>query len=205
MKFFAETHIGNIRRTNQDCVYIPQDESGYYALVADGMGGHSAGEVASGIFLETARTSLEPISPEEANENTVKKIFSLANTNIYHKSNDCPQMKGMGTTATLAVFCGHRLLIGHVGDSRAYLFSNGSLSQITHDHSYVQRLVDSGLISQEDAASHPQKNIILRALGSEKRVKADIYQTDLKCGDVVLLCTDGLFGLVSDSTDCGYP
>lgn len=199
MIFYAGTHVGNIRRTNEDCFYIPQDESGFFALVADGMGGHSAGEVASLHFVETVKKALLRARPQKITPKVVKKIFSMANKNIFQEAQASAQRRGMGTTATLAVFNDSHVLIGHVGDSRAYLFSRGALSQITRDHSYVQSLVDSGLISREAAAVHPRRNIITRAIGTDIEVETDIFTAAFGAGDILLLCTDGLSGLVSDA------
>lgn len=197
MIYYGETHIGNKRQSNEDCFFIPELQNGYFALVADGMGGHSAGEVASRLFMETACEILSAMRPEDVTTETLSGIFSLANSRIFAESTG--EKRGMGTTATLAVFNGADVLIGHVGDSRAYMFCAGSLSQITHDHSYVQSLVDRGLISKEDAAAHPQRNIIMRAIGTEKDIETDFFNLKLHNNDVLLLCSDGLTGSVTDA------
>ena len=197
MIFFADTHKGKVRPVNEDAFYIPE-QGGFLALVADGMGGHSAGEVASRLFVQTAVQSLSGMDPSHISQQDIKAAFDEANKNVWQQARTTPKMHGMGTTATLAVFDNDRVLIGHVGDSRAYLLSNGVLKQITKDHSYVQSLVDRGFITKEDAESHPQKNIITRAIGTEKGIETDIYAIDMKPNDALLLCTDGLFGMVSD-------
>ena len=197
MIYYGETHIGNRRKSNEDCFFIPEDQNGFFALVADGMGGHSAGEVASRLFTDTACKILSAKRPEDVTTKTLSEVFSLANSRIFAESTG--EKRGMGTTATLAVFNGADVLIGHVGDSRSYVFCSDSLSQITRDHSYVQSLVDRGLISKEDAASHPQRNIIMRAIGTEKDIETDFFNLKLHNNDVLLICSDGLTGCVSDT------
>lgn len=198
MKFFANTHIGKVRHVNEDSYFAPQDESGFFALVADGMGGHRAGETASRIFVETAKKMLPRKNSHTIGKDDIKAVFAAANKNILHRSRNDVEKRGMGTTASLAVFCKNNALIGHVGDSRVYHFSNNTLTQITRDHSYVQSLVDKGLISKQEALTHPQKNIITRAIGTDSVLKTDIYSVSLGYGDALILCTDGLFGLVND-------
>ncbi len=198
MKFFAQSHKGKVRSSNQDSFFIPQHEDGFFVLVADGMGGHRAGETASRIFVETAKEMLFRSNEDNITPDDIKAVFSSANNNILQESRCEASKQGMGTTASLAVFCGNRAIIGHVGDSRVYHYSNGALSQVTRDHSYVQSLVDRGLISKQEAFSHPQRNIITRAIGTDSSIETDIYSAYLDNSDALLLCTDGLFGVVSD-------
>ena len=198
MIFYAKTHKGLVRKKNEDSCYAPEHNHGFVAIVADGMGGHSAGEVASQIVIETLRESLEGKATESITEKDVSQALILANKKVWEQAELEKTQKGMGSTATLAVFSGDKTIIGHVGDSRAYLFRNGRLEQLTKDHSYVQILIESGYITKEEALNHPHRNIITRAIGTENEVEADVFSISLKKGDMLLLCSDGLNITVSD-------
>lgn len=198
MIYYAKTHRGNVRTLNEDAVYIPEDDTGFFAILADGMGGHSAGDVASHLVVNTVKAFLSELDPASVTEDSVKDALNDANTLIWNESRANANRKGMGSTATVAAFDGSRAYIGQVGDSRAYLYRNGLLSQITTDHSYVQVLIDKGLIKKEEAVNHPQKNIITRAVGSERHVEVDTFAVNLQLGDVLLLCSDGLSNAVLD-------
>jgi protein phosphatase len=162
------------------------------------MGGHNAGDVASNLVVNAIRSYLTEMDPSSVTPELVKDALCQANTLVWSESRVNINRKGMGSTATVAVFTNGKVYIGQVGDSRAYLYRSAALSQITTDHSYVQILMDKGLISQEEAACHPQKNIITRAVGTEKDVEADTFTVKLQQGDVILLCSDGLSNAVSD-------
>lgn len=199
MIYYAKTHKGNVRRNNEDAYYVPPEGSnGFFAIVADGMGGHNAGEVASRIVVDTFREILGGLRPESVTEETLRGMFGEANARVWKNAEIHPERGGMGSTATVAVFCGEGALIGHVGDSRAYLYHAGSLRQITRDHSYVQMLLDLGYISETEAAGHPQKNIITRAVGTDPEITTDILRITLCPDDCLLLCTDGLNVMVPD-------
>ena len=195
MKFYSKTHKGNIRENNEDSIFIGD----YFAVVADGMGGHNAGDVASRIIVESIENSFAEKSSEDITSKDVKKAISDANKKVWSNAKRNPERKGMGSTATLAVFKGTKVFIGQVGDSRAYKYSDGELSQITKDHSYVQQLIDEGHISKIEAARHPQRNVITRAVGAHIDIETDFFAVDLKPGDIILLCSDGLISCVSDS------
>ena len=197
MIYYAKTHTG-CRPKNEDSLFAPECVDGFFAVVADGMGGHNAGEVASRIVVDTIRESLEGSDPEKIKKSDVQSMLATANTAVYKNALENPERLGMGSTATVVVFTKDKAMIGQIGDSRAYLFSGGQLKQITKDHSYVQLLIDSGYISEEDAKHHPQRNIITRALGTESVVDADIYVVSMKDDDLILLCSDGLSGAVSN-------
>ncbi|MDD5018502.1 MAG: Stp1/IreP family PP2C-type Ser/Thr phosphatase [Eubacteriales bacterium] len=197
MKFYAKTHKGHIRRNNEDSFYAAPD-GGFFAVVADGMGGHNAGDIASSIVVDTVVKSLRAVKPEDVTKETMLELLSSANKCVWDDAAKNAKRRGMGSTATVAVFHGDDALIGQVGDSRAYLFSGGVLSQITKDHSYVQMLIDTGYISHKEALLHPQRNIITRAVGIEPEVEADVYSVALKKEDCVLLCSDGLNAAVTD-------
>lgn len=198
MIFYAKTDIGNKRKSNEDSLYVPTESCGFFALVADGMGGHNAGEVASKIVSDTVKEYFQTFQRDDITLENIIDVLSIANTNVYKDAKLNKKRKGMGSTATLAIFQKNKVLIGQVGDSRAYIMRNGVMSQITKDHSYVQMLVDSGRITQEEAWVHPQKNIITRAIGTESYVNVDVFSLDMECRDVLLLCSDGLNSCVSD-------
>lgn len=198
MIYFAKTHKGNVRKLNEDAVYIPEDGIGFFAILADGMGGHNAGDVASSLVVNTVKAFLSDIDPASVNQDNVRDALCHANTLIWNESCANANRNGMGSTATVAVFADNRAYIGQVGDSRAYLYRDGVVSQITKDHSYVQLLIDRGFITKDDAARHPQKNIITRAVGTESDVEVDTFVVELKENDIILLCSDGLNNAVSD-------
>ncbi|OPY57190.1 MAG: Serine/threonine phosphatase stp [Pelotomaculum sp. PtaU1.Bin035] len=191
MRWAQVTDTGLIRKINEDSHYV-SPERGLFA-VADGMGGHRAGEIASAMALQTLERELayrlqKGGSPEKALVDSVKH----ANASIYELSRRNQDLKGMGTTITACLKQEGRILVAHVGDSRAYLISKGVISQLTRDHSLVQELLRYGGINEEQALLHPQRNVLTRALGTEQSVEVDIYSTVIIPGDLLLLCTDGL-------------
>ena len=202
MRAAGSTHIGYLRRNNEDALYFPRKEMDVHGLymVADGMGGHNAGEVASELAVHTAISTVaaarvqEDISPEEI----VYQAIAEANRAVYRATEDNPEYSGMGTTLTLALDAGDKLVIGHVGDSRAYLLRDGLLQQVTTDHSLVQELLQAGRITAAQAATHPMRNVITRSLGSMRFVDIALYSVPFGPGDILLLCTDGLSNAVSD-------
>ena len=163
------------------------------------MGGAAAGEVASRIFVETAAVVLsgERASEEETVE-LVQKAFSTANESILDQARENPRYRGMGCTAEVAVFFQRSFVIGHVGDSRTYLFRQGHLEQITKDHSLVQEQVDRGLITAAEARHHPHRHVIARAVGVDGKLEIDLVKGELLPGDCILLCSDGLTDMVDD-------
>ncbi|MBM7581900.1 protein phosphatase [Caldicoprobacter guelmensis] len=198
MVFSAYSHPGKVRKNNEDYFFIPTAGAQVKNLmmVADGMGGHNAGDVASRMVVEAiveyySKNSHKVMSIEQARDLVLKSI-QHANGRVYNQSRTVDAYKGMGTTLTLAYFFDHRVCIGHVGDSRAYLIRHRSVSKITRDHSLVQELLEKGKITQEEMDSHPQKNIITRALGTAEEVAVDYYEVELEDNDIIVLCTDGL-------------
>jgi len=200
------TDIGCHRDENQDyyCYAEPEDEEefahkGRLAVIADGMGGHEGGQVASRIAVERVRDAYLAQPDGDPRENLIA-AFCEAHSAIQQYAHDHPELEGMGTTCTCAVLKNNQLYYGHVGDSRLYLLRQGAISLVTEDHSYVQGLVRQGMLTPEEAAVHPQRNILTAALGTESAVPADFSQEPMPLapGDVLLLCTDGLHGLVSD-------
>lgn len=200
------TDTGRVREINEDyyCYFEPEDDEtfrvkGRLAVVADGMGGHIGGQVASGLAVDTVKSvyASEPaVDPREA----LVAGFRKAHAAIHDYVREHPDLKSMGTTCTAAVIRNLQLYYGHIGDSRLYLIHNGAISQVTRDHSMVNRLVEEGKITQEEAAVHPDRNVLTAALGMQSQPSADFSEAplDLWPGDIVLICSDGLHGLVSD-------
>jgi serine/threonine protein phosphatase PrpC len=200
----AETDVGMVRDHNEDNLgYKIPDEAvvtsnkGMLFLVADGMGGHAAGEVASQIAVETI---LDRYFSEDTDdiEEALNGAIVDANDIIHAQSSDHREQSGMGTTSVVAVIRGDELTVANVGDSRAYLIRGGEIQQITQDHSWVQEQVRLNLVTPEEAKHHPLRNIITRALGTAPEVKVDFSTYKLQVGDTIILCSDGLSGVVSD-------
>lgn len=201
MKMKAVTNIGRHRKNNEDSYCIGENECGIFAVVADGMGGHLAGEVASAMAVESLKNSFESLDfkTEEEFYDKVRTAYEEANRKIYEFAEQNSKVMGMGTTAVSAFIFDKHLFVANVGDSRAYIIDKTSINQLTKDHSYVQQLVDSGVITKEQARNHPKRNYITRAIGTEEDVAVDIFKTDYN-GQTILLCSDGLSGLISDDT-----
>jgi PPM family protein phosphatase len=193
------TDIG-LRRTNNEDASLSLTELGLFAL-SDGMGGASAGEIASRYFIDTVGEVFtnQNHATEERLCTLVQEAFRLSNQRIINHATEHPDDQGMGCTGELLIFHADRYLIGHVGDSRIYLFRKGKLRQITKDHSLVQLQVDQGIITSEEAKNHPMKNIILRALGSDPILSLDIVKGTAQPNDMFLLCSDGLSDMVDDT------
>ena len=194
----ARTDIGIVRSGNEDN-YLMLAEKGVF-IVADGMGGHAAGEVASEMAVRITSHqigSLRGLSDEQAGDR-VSAAIRAANDAIFERTLAEHDKRGMGTTATVLVLMPSRYLIGQVGDSRAYLLREGNLLQLTKDHSYVQEQVDAGLLTPEQARTHPYSNVITRCVGANEDVAPDVYFGNLEQGDVVLLASDGLTGMLED-------
>lgn len=197
-----KTDKGISREDNQDAVFVLPDRDLY--MVADGVGGHSSGELASrlavGYMAQFA--ALHPIGDIEEGD-PLKQYFTdlLAGANelIYTKACTESGHRGMATTAVLCYLRGSRAFVVNVGDSRAYLVRSGQIMRITTDHTLIQELVDKGEITAEQAANHPEKHVITRALGGEPTVKPDFFSFDIYPGDTVILCTDGLYGMVDEA------
>ncbi|MDD4851377.1 MAG: Stp1/IreP family PP2C-type Ser/Thr phosphatase [Gemmiger sp.] len=202
MKLAAITDIGSCRQENQDnyCAQQLADGSGW-GIVCDGMGGVQGGRVAARIATDTMLRYFQKELPtlcygEE--KQFIQHGFDITNHAVYDKATSDPEMLGMGTTGVCAYIKGKMAHIVHAGDSRAYLLQGGAMRQITRDHSMVQQLVDSGQITREQAAAHPQKNLITRALGVSATIVPEYNRCEVAPGDILLLCTDGLTNMVSD-------
>ncbi len=200
MEISSATSIGCIRSLNEDSFFVsePDNTDTVFAIVADGMGGHNAGEVASENAVEILKKDIQERHGESP-ENILIGAISEANTKIYEMSKKGKELSGMGTTITACVIEKNTVTAAQVGDSRLYLIRGDEINQITKDHSLVEMLIDSGAITKEEAKNHPQKNVITRAIGTDETVEADFYEFKTKKGDVILLCSDGLVNMLDDT------
>lgn len=195
VKVYTATDVGRVREVNEDSFTVIAPET---YVVADGMGGHASGEVASRILVDTAKELLD--RPEVFySELVLKKAVLRANDAILSQASEVPEYAGMGTTATLFHREGEQGIWAHVGDSRIYLLRGQELCQITRDHSLVEDLVENGSITREEARNHPRKNILTRAVGAEENLLVDTGSLRLQNGDRLLLCSDGLTNMVTDA------
>jgi len=202
-QFHAVTDPGRARDNNEDSVAF--DEEALVAVLADGMGGYNAGEIASGMATAFIKSELSRWLIEAgalAQPKEIRRAMEIcvdnANLAIYNSANANAAFAGMGTTLVLGVFKEGRLLVGHIGDSRCYRLRSNSLEQITKDHSLLQEQIDAGLITQEQAAVSPIKNLVTRALGVEQAVMLEVNEFSVEPGDLYLMCSDGLSDMVTD-------
>lgn len=205
LEFFSATDTGRARSNNEDSVAV--DDATALVVLADGMGGYNAGEVASGMataFIKSELGRWLAEASETATDTDVRRAMDIcvdnANRAIFNAANSNPQYAGMGTTLVVGVFRESRLLVGHVGDSRAYRLRASRLTQITHDHSLLQEQIDSGLITPEQAAFSANKNLVTRAVGVEDTVLLETHLHDVMPGDTYLLCSDGLSDMLDDES-----
>ncbi len=209
VRFSGETNIGMKRAANEDSLYMPEFER--HAIVADGMGGHASGEVASRLAVETLAeffraTSNEPETTwpykmDAGDKNDANRLVNgikLANLKIYDRSQIDEQCHGMGTTIVATLFLDDRVLIGHVGDSRVYRHREGKLTQLTEDHSLLNDYIRMKKVTAEEAGKFAHKNVIVRALGMKESVQVDLMADTHQVGDVYLMCSDGLSGMIDD-------
>lgn len=205
MTFYGLSDIGNVRKNNEDSFSVKAlSENCVIAVVADGMGGHVGGKRASSdavdFIVKNAEKQYEKFSSYDENDfkNLLTNIVVDVNKKIYASSSSDLELLGMGTTAVACIVYDNKFYAANVGDSRLYKFS-GKLYQVTKDHSFVRELMDMGLINEQQAKIHPNKNVITRAIGTDNNVSADIYSGELHENDVLMICTDGLTNMVSDS------
>lgn len=202
VKAYGMTDIGLRRETNQDVFSLYEQDGCCIAVVCDGMGGQNGGYVASELACKTVSESLAESLPKAESEVQIQKAIVTAvreaNSKVFQAAAVMPYCKGMGTTVVVAVVKDGQVQLAHVGDSRAYLLHNGSLRQLTRDHSLVQELMDRGELTPEQAAVHPNKHMITRAVGVTRLVEADVLSFSMSPGDKLLLCTDGLTNMVND-------
>ena len=199
LRSYAITDIGLGRQLNQDFIFLSDTPVGNLPnvfIVADGMGGHKAGDFASRYAVETIVDEIKS-SEEKEPADILKKAIDKANAYTRQKSAEDYKLAGMGTTVVIATCIGQKLEVANVGDSRLYLV-NDKIEQITIDHSLVEEMVRNGSIDREAARNHPKKNIITRAIGAQDIVEADFFKLEINVGDMVLLCSDGLTNMVED-------
>ncbi|MGN8645046.1 Stp1/IreP family PP2C-type Ser/Thr phosphatase [Gracilibacillus sp. HCP3S3_G5_1] len=201
MKYVYQSDKGKVRELNEDAVAVFPRGNALLAVVADGMGGHQAGDVASNLTIQQLEKlwtkldePLEKINVEEWLADSIKEVNNL----VYEKAQSDSACQGMGTTIVVAICTEQDLTIGHIGDSRAYLFNQSAWKQVTDDHSLVGELVRTGQLSEEDAQVHPRRNVILKALGTELDLEPDIFHSQWKDFDGLLMCSDGLTNKITD-------
>ena len=200
LKTFSITDIGKRRKLNQDYVYTSELPVGHLAnlfLVADGMGGHNAGDYASRYTIETIVDEISR-SDDESTVFVLEKAIKRANELIRKKSEEETELSGMGTTVVAATIENDKLCVANVGDSRLYIINNREIRQITRDHSLVEEMVRMGGLKREMARNHPDKNIITRAIGALDDVDVDFFEVRLNKGDTILMCSDGLSNMIED-------
>ncbi len=194
MRTVSRTDIGHVRATNQDALIEQHGRFGLYG-VADGMGGHKAGDIASKMAVLLLGRMLENVEPEET---ALRGCVDQVNRAVYLEQEKDETLRGMGTTLTVLWEGDHDILVGHVGDSRAYLWRDGVIRQVTMDHSMVAEMVRDGALTPEEALRHPYRHVITRALGTAETVETDVIRVEKKLGDRWLVCSDGLSEYVTE-------
>lgn len=204
MKFYATTDQGKVRELNEDYfgVSYPEDKVQVF-LLADGMGGYNGGEVASKLAVNTAKDYIttnfaKTEKTKEALLNLVISSSTYANMVVFEKASENPEINHMGTTLDICLFFQNYLIISHVGDSRIYRIRKDFMRKLTKDHSYVQQLVDEGKLTREEAAKHPKKNMLIKAIGINSFIEPDGMIKGYQKGDTILMCSDGLTNMVSE-------
>lgn len=190
--FGSRTEIGHVREHNEDSLIVAPP----LFAVADGMGGHEAGEVASEITIQT----LSELAPEHADAEALARAVMAANLEVIKAPGKGIGREGMGTTLTAAMLENERLIIAQVGDSRAYLMHNGVLQQLTRDHSLMADMIEAGQLTEEEARVHPNRSVITRAIGSDPHMAPDIYELNVASGDRIMLCSDGVYSMIEKET-----
>ncbi len=187
-----------LRKVNEDCCRIPEDGERPLVIVADGMGGHRAGNVASRTAIDTIRAVVTSSTGTQSPAMLLRQAVNSANRKIFDVAQHDVDCMGMGTTVVLALLSDRTYTCAHIGDSRLYQFDGSRIHRITRDHSYVEELVASGYITEEQARTHPQRNILTRAVGTSRFEKADVNIYSWRRNEIILLCSDGLHGSVTD-------
>lgn len=202
MEIAHRTHIGLVRDLNEDSLHLFRTKcKKIVAIVADGMGGHQAGDIASQQTVKIMERYLAPLSFRNSTDEKSNHLLTAvgkANEQVYAMAMRNNQYQGMGTTVVAAIVDEQEVILAHVGDSRAYMLHHGGLYQLTEDHSYVNMLQKHGQITAEEAKNHPQRNMIVRAVGTSDEVEVDLITTPWKRNDILLICSDGLTTMVSE-------
>jgi serine/threonine protein phosphatase PrpC len=206
---YGRTDVGRRRKVNEDSFLVAPDASLY--AVCDGMGGHNAGEVASRMAIETLLAFVEKSAVEQEitwpwglepslsfDANRLKTAIRLANSRVFQAADNREELTGMGTTVVSAVVTGNVMTIGSAGDSRCYLARGGELKQLTRDDSWVSAALGEGILNSDDVEHHPLRNVITKAVGARDTIDLDVIEHQLQPGDVVMLCSDGLHGMIND-------
>jgi protein phosphatase len=209
VRFSGETHVGRTRTHNEDALHLPVEER--LAIVADGMGGHASGEVASKMAVDTVVEYFKETAEEQiltwpfkvdrqgaADVTRLVTAIKLANLKIHEQAQRDPACKGMGTTIVSALFLDDRVIVGHVGDSRFYRIRDGQITLLTEDHSLINDYIKMKRMTAEEALAWPHKNVIVRALGMKDSVQVDVHTEQPRLGDCFILCSDGLSGMIGD-------
>lgn len=204
MRYVTATDKGLVRGNNEDFHAALEAGDDAVFVIADGMGGHAYGELASRTAVEYVLSSLprelEAARTKRAIEDVLHLMVEKANVKVYLESLDKSENKGMGTTLTIAVLRDWRLYLSHIGDCRVYLLHGSSLNRLTVDHTLVQELIDAGSITEEEALTHPKRHILVKSLGVNEYMSPDTYSFDISEGDLILMCSDGLYGYVDEET-----
>ncbi len=201
MRFDAVSNVGKVRNNNEDSYYVSENENYPLFIVADGIGGHNYGEIASNMAVEVIKNSIKTIDHYEnldELESDMINAISEANKSVYSKSQSADEFSGMGTTLTVLYIYYDSILIGHVGDSRIYAVNSKEIRQLTEDDTIVNRLLKSGEITQSEAQNHPKKNIITNAIGTDSRIDISLVQYNYAKGEYILMCTDGLTDMATN-------
>lgn len=202
MRTAERTDVGRIRSVNEDrAVILPEQYGTVIAIIADGMGGHQAGDIASQLAIEKIREELSGLpdgASLEERKAAIRLAVEAANAEVYRQASQREQLRGMGTTVVVSLATPDQLVVGHIGDSRAYLAADSRLVQLTEDHSLVNELLKSGQITREEADHHPRRNVLLRALGTDTEVQVDVVEHSWAEGDILLMCSDGLSNMVNE-------
>lgn len=199
MQIFAKTDIGKERKINEDFFYISEAEDEVQiAILADGMGGYNAGEVASKTATQAVNEYVQKHFSKDNIEETIKQSIEYANKVVYEKAKKKKELDGMGTTLDVCLIYNNKIYVGHIGDSRVYRIRNNKIQRITRDDSYVQTLIEDGKITKEEAFNHPKKNMITKALGCMGDVEPNIYEENFEKNDIILMTSDGLTNMVKE-------
>ena len=199
LEFFQLTDPGCVRQENEDAVGHWPHEDGLFFAIADGLGGHAAGEVASTLALEITSEEMERAPGNWPLAKRLRRSVQEANLKIYNKSIAVAELRGMGTTLTASALVGGELVAAHVGDCRLFLLRDGEFTQLTKDHTWVWQQVQYGLLSSEQARTHPKRHVLTRCLGRELIVGIDVLAMPVQAGDALLQCSDGVHNLVTES------
>lgn len=206
IKAYAKSDKGNVRETNEDYFYISNSlDQIQLFLLADGMGGYNGGEIASQLAIQTAKNYIENNFKDiEKDRDSIIQLLGssmeYANMVVYEKAKSTPELQGMGTTLEICLIYNNKAYIGHVGDSRIYRVRKQFIRKLTQDHSYVQKLVKEGTITKEQAEHHPQKNMLMKALGCNAFVEPDVMVKGFLKDDILIMCSDGLSNMVDQQT-----